>query len=109
MTPAEHFARTWEPDDLVRFDLKSGFSSVFYLCPGCGGSHSIPVFGCKTDAGHGWEWNGDYKRPTFSPSINAYAGDDYRCHHFVRDGVMEILGDSTQNGGKKLPLPAVSE
>lgn len=46
-----------------------------------------------TTPGH-WTFNGDLDKPTFSPSMLAYANNTHgRDHFFVRDGKIEYLSD----------------
>lgn len=99
---------------------------VTYRCP-CGDLHTVIVSGPSAR----WTWNGDTERPTFAPSVlvttgpsarwtwngscwctyNAEHPDDpapfgcYRCHSYVRDGVVEFLPDCTHAlAGKSVPL-----
>jgi hypothetical protein len=90
---------------------------VNFRCAGCNDVHTI------TDAQGRWTFNGDFERPTFSPSVLVMcghyvstfkAGEDncwctydaehpnepsgfkcYRCHSFVVDGRIQFLGDCT--------------
>lgn len=59
---------------------------VVFHCPGCRCTHQIKL--------PQWTFNGDYERPTFSPSI-LYNPDveKHRCHFFVRNGRIEYLSD----------------
>ena len=77
-------------------------ASLAALCPACGFEHSFRV----DLEGHGhyesmsiWSFNGDYERPTFSPSMgfNLHSQVEHhpRCHSFLRDGVWQFLGDCT--------------
>lgn len=72
----------------------------------------------------GWQFNGDYDRPTFNPSIlvsgvQQISADEHArimagekittrplvCHSFVRDGQIQFLGDCThQFAGKTLSM-----
>lgn len=84
-----------------------------YWCHGCGCVHQVRVGG---DERPGWQWNGDSERPTLSPSIRTFwpanhdRGESTRCHHFLRDGVIEFLGDSREHELRGLhplqPIPA---
>lgn len=83
-------------------------------------------------SGPRWGFNGDEAKPTFSPSLlvrsGHFARDDQRpgecycdaeergvdagsfscsiCHSFVRDGMIEFLGDSTHDlAGQTVALP----
>jgi Family of unknown function (DUF6527) len=81
---------------------------VAFFCPGCERWHVINAAR--------WHFDGNYDRPTFSPSIvittNAIADDDgavllaaSKCHSFVKDGHIQFLGDCTHAmAGKTVPL-----
>ena len=100
-----------------------------FWCLGCQEPHGVT---------HGWKFNGDYERPTFSPSIlvtsghyatesaAAKAGHCYcnwkerfgteppfrcsRCHSFVRDGQIQFLTDCTHElAGKTVPLDSFDD
>lgn len=101
----------------------SAEGGIAYRCP-CGDAHYVTR--------PRWTWNGDLERPTFTPSVlvttghyiplerndgscwctyNAEHPDDpapfgcYRCHSYVRDGVVEFLADCTHAlAGKSVPL-----
>lgn len=69
-------------------------------CPGCDDGHAVDAT---------WAFNGDLERPTFEPSIlvqwGRVAGQDLRCHSFLRDGVWEFLSDSTHAlTGQRVPV-----
>jgi len=54
-------------------------------CPGCGYGH---MFDDR------WTFNGDFEKPTFSPSMLVNQDrPDSRCHSFVRDGKIQYLSD----------------
>lgn len=82
-----------------------------FRCPGCGDSHSIPPRSVEWP--DGWDWNGSYHHPTFSPSIlrreGVTEGDDRPkkiCHSFVTDGNIRFLSDCTHElAGQTVPLP----
>ena len=68
-----------------------------FICPGCNEEHAF---------NDGWEFNQDYDKPTISPSylIHGYTFDDaepkrnslpFRCHSFIKDGMIEYLDDCT--------------
>lgn len=89
--------------------------SFGFWCPGCKQMHVV---------NSGWEFNGNYERPTFRPSILVTGGhylsnyvpgkpcwctyndehpdDPYkfhceRCHSYVTDGRIEFLKDSSHD------------
>lgn len=75
---------------------------VFYrwliFCPGCECAHAMDTR---------WTFNGDFERPTFTPSISI-KGDDKSptCHSHVRDGRIQFLADSTHAlAGQTVDLP----
>jgi hypothetical protein len=104
---------------------------VAFWCPGCNSSHPLSVEG----ANHVWGFDGNFERPTFSPSvlfrtghfIPEHQGDTcwctYNekqraegkressfkcgiCHSFVRNGRIEFLGDCTHElAGQTVDLP----
>lgn len=82
-----------------------------YWCPGCAGLHVVRVAG---DGPARWTWDGNAAAPTLSPSIRTFtpagAGRDERtwCHHFLRGGVLEFLGDSAEHALRGFhPLPPI--
>lgn len=72
---------------------------VRWECPGCGEPHVVP-----TQGQNAWTFNGDFERPTLSPSVLVYPAPclaedgsetmSPRCHCFIRDGRIEFCGDS---------------
>lgn len=76
---------------------------LVFWCAGCEEHHQINS--------KSWEFNGDFEKPTFSPSYltwnepNPNADPKYdptgkyrngfRCHSFIRDGNIEYLSDCT--------------
>lgn len=65
--------------------IAQGNMFLFY-CPACKEYHGL---------NKSWSFNGDYDKPTFSPSILVTWGDDRRCHSFVREGKIQYLSDCT--------------
>jgi hypothetical protein len=87
-----------------------------FQCPGCGVGHSVLT---DTSQKPCWQFNGSFKRPTFSPSIlveGHYTRDEdgtlthevVICHSFVRDGKIEFLWDCTHKlAGKTVDMEDV--
>lgn len=83
----------------------NGDQMVSFRCPGCDDYHQIRV--------GTWTFNGDVKRPTFSPSVlvrydvsppNQHLS--IVCHSFVTDGRIQFLGDCTHSlAGQTVDLP----
>lgn len=103
----------------ARGKLRTGEDGyLLFWCPGCDGAHGLRV---STDPAPGprWGFNGDYDRPTFTPSVLVrYDGADVGmpdappavCHSFVTDGQIQFLGDCTHAlAGQTVPLPAFAE
>lgn len=74
-------------------------------CPGCETYH---LFDGR------WQFNGDFNKPTFTPSLVVNESEstllstgvqDGRCHSFVTDGVWRFLVDSTHElRGRKVEM-----
>lgn len=64
-------------------DSEKAAPTIF--CPGCKCSH---VFDER------WTFNGDYDKPTFSPSMLVNGGGHgMRCHSFIQNGKIMFLSD----------------
>lgn len=101
-----------------------GDDEIGFWCPGC---DEIHVVGAAR-----WQFNGDYDRPSLSPSVLVTSGHYspdwrgpfcwctyarehpgeatfrcFRCHSFVKGGRIEFLSDSTHAlAGKTVVLTA---
>ena len=82
--------------------IENNSSIVLFWCLGCEEYHQIDT--------KKWEFNGDFEKPTFSPSYltwldpnpNASSEPKYkkyregfRCHSFIKDGMIQFLDDCT--------------
>ncbi len=103
---------------------------IYFNCPGCGDTHVLNV---KQGSRPCWEFNGDYEKPTFTPSV-LYKSGHYMdgntehcwcrwaekhpgeeapfkcciCHSFVTDGKIRYLGDcSHELAGQTIDLPDI--
>jgi hypothetical protein len=84
---------------------------VEFICPGCGYLHCLNIR--PSESRPSWEFNGDYDKPTFQPSIlmktYKYEGEekiDICCHSFVTDGKIQFLSDCTHElAGQTIELP----
>lgn len=88
--------------------VDTGTVAVWFWCPGCEEAHCVNVGG--EHPGPKWQWNGSLERPTFSPSILVWHGEQAaptkRCHSFVREGFIEFLQDCTHDlAGKTVDVP----
>lgn len=93
----------------VVLDKEGRYYGLSFECAGCEfGHHMVPTDWTpegreRVERSPGtptWQFNGDLKRPTLSPSIlcRASIGKEYRnvvCHFFVAHGRMQFCSDST--------------
>ena len=98
---------------------------ISFKCPGCGDNHAIPTTGP-----HAWGFNGNYDRPTLTPSVLVRSGhyaphwkqgdacwcgkdygfECYRCHSFVENGQIRFLADCTHKlAGQTVDLAEVEQ
>ncbi len=76
-------------------------SGVYLIdCIGCKCYHGIWVDSQNSITGAVWTFNGNYRSPTFSPSLNIQykdvAGNVVRvCHSIITDGKIFYCADST--------------
>jgi hypothetical protein len=103
-----------------------GRAGLHYWCQGCEKIHGVVVEGSAA-----WSFNGDYERPTFTPSVLVRSGHYARggapgncwcdfeartgtksnftctaCHTFITDGQVQFLNDCSHVlAGQTLPLP----
>jgi len=73
---------------------------VAYYCIACKQYHMVNI--SNPNLQPTWTFNGDYDKPTFSPSVlltQAYTKESgkrtYVCHSFIRNGKIQYLGDCT--------------
>ena len=82
-----------------KIQSKEGTDEYHFHCPGCGYSHWFRTKGPKPC----WTWNGDMDKPTLSPSL--LVRGKYRCHSFVKNGMIQFLNDSDHKlAGATVPL-----
>lgn len=63
---------------------------VLFWCKGCNSYHGVYIDKNKPVY---WDFNGDYEKPTFSPSVLVTNPQGLRCHSFVKDGKIQYLSD----------------
>ena len=100
------------PKAIVRVVNDHGvtYPNLMFVCPGCsefGGSglHMLPVNTDKKSPA--WDWDGNLEAPTVNPSILTNKDrEEFRCHSFLRNGVLEFLGDCAHSlKNQHVPLP----
>ena len=64
------------------------------------------AFWVNPPSGPSWNWNGDFEKPTVSPSIrNSGPNNETTNHVFIRDGMIEYLSDCPHEyAGKTVPM-----
>jgi hypothetical protein len=81
---------------------KGEFGCHYIECPACGYGHGFDSR---------WSFNGDYDKPTFTPSMLVNANMPqlgHRCHSFITDGKIQFLSDCTHKyAGQTMDLPDV--
>lgn len=88
---------------------EDGTTSHAFWCPGC---VTVHIFY------HKWKFNGDFKKPTFSPSLLCFVPEhefdgeviprETLCHLFVVDGNIIYCGDSPHKlAGKTIPMEPI--
>lgn len=74
---------------------------IAYWCTGCKAQHYV-AGNAANNVTNGWTFNGDYEKPTFSPSVLSANNGHYvkgpwvklpRCHSFVKEGKIQYLVD----------------
>lgn len=92
-------------------------------CPGCKTHHVLHTKIMPDGVSNGWSFNGDFDKPTFSPSLLVRTGkyvpghenyDDEGlglssiCHSFITEGKIQFLGDCTHDlKNQTIELPEV--
>jgi hypothetical protein len=101
-------ARAWKETGLPGAWWRS-WAFLRFECPACGCVHEVRYEGPQPC----WSFNGDFARPTVSPSIlvqweQGEARQKHICHSYVRDGQIQFLEDCTHElAGKTVDLPEV--
>jgi len=87
-------------------EIDGGIKRWSFYCPACELDHTVS---------NSWKFNGDFDKPTFSPSIlvqweYGVPTVKRRCHSFVTDGKIKYLGDCTHEmKGTTVELPEYPE
>jgi hypothetical protein len=102
--------------------LRRGSQRYFHWCPACESLHPLPD--------HGWTFNGDVHRPSFSPSFKqgglrmvivngCWNGEYHRgadgkpldgtCHYFITDGLIQFCGDSWHGRSDIVAMPVIPQ
>ena len=89
---------------IKRVKVKDGLDKYTFYCLGCDEHHCI---------NESWSFNGDYDKPTISPSIAVQGvgttGSKKKCHSFIVGGKIEYLSDCTHRlKGQTVDLPNIN-
>lgn len=72
-----------------------------YMCQGCGCIHAV------SPDKH--QFNGDFEKPTFSPSLLQDWDLDRKCHSYIRNGQIQYLSDCFHSlAGQTIELPDIN-
>lgn len=63
---------------------------LLFWCKGCKRHHGVYVI---RDRPVHWDFNGDYDKPTFNPSILVTIPNVGICHSFIKEGKIQYLSD----------------
>lgn len=88
----------------------TGTSEVLiFMCPGCSRTHPYTVRHPDPKFPT-WEFNGNFERPTFTPSLMCNRGGPQQCHLYVKDGWIEYQGDCWHDlAGQRIPMVELPE
>lgn len=79
-------------------------TQYLFFCKGCGYEHAIAL---KSEGGH-HNFNMDLNNPTVSPSIVQNFTPGKMCHSFIKNGMIQYLGDCTHKlAGQTIELPDI--
>lgn len=95
---------------IKRFTEEDGHynGELMFYCEGCKQCHSIRDSITKSE-GPRWAFNGDFEKPTVSPSILVTWPGNV-CHSFIENGNIRYLSDCTHElAGKTLPLTDIEK
>ena len=89
-----------------------GNGVLVFWCPACEEHHPYNVAHPSNPDGPKWEFNGDFEKPTFRPSLLIYDWKEIRkgrkktaCHLHVIDGQIEYCSDCPHElSGKTVPM-----
>lgn len=56
----------------------------WYWCPGCQCHHTLD---------ERWEFDGDFSKPSFRPSVMVGKGTPSQCHSWIDDGMIHFMED----------------
>lgn len=102
MGQVSKYLRSFGSDDDHSHGYKHG-AGFAHWCPGCQSMHGFAVSEPFSN-GAKWTFNGDFEKPTFTPSMNIGNG---WCHYTLTAGVLNFTNGCTGHklSNQKVPLP----
>ena len=105
--------------EIQHFEDEDRLYDLLFWCPGCKQSHgvitrevdptrlnerSLEIW--EKNGRPKWTFDGNMKKPTFTPSIHVKDRDDgTMCHFFVRAGMIQFLDDCKHKlAGQTVPM-----
>ncbi len=80
-------------------------------CPACKQLHQIPTTKEASHNGAVWKFDGDMKRPSFSPSLHIKdESGKTKCHSFIEQGHFRFLSDCNHSfANMMVPMADIDE
>lgn len=93
---------------ILKVEKEGDGPDYMFFCPGCN-SHQGVWTSKPNRNGAIWSFNGDFDKPTITPSLNSFCDAvGYRCHSFIKDGMIQFLSDCTHSlAGQTMELPEI--
>jgi len=96
---------------IIKGKFRISNNVLIFYCEGCKRTHGVNI---DKSISPNWEFNGDYNKPTITPSILVTVGHYPKpndvCHSFITDGKIQYLNDcSHELKGQTIELLNVEE
>lgn len=87
----------------MRLLLITVYGEMRFWCPACNCSHGF--WTKRTVPGPTWSFNGNFEKPSFSPSLRVLNDGETLCHLYVTDGQIQFCADSPHDlKGQTVPM-----
>lgn len=109
-----HLVTLYKTVNIVARKVTDAVGNVWIWCPGCKHHHILAVDAPNSLQAR-WEFNGDFEKPTFKPSLLVQWNEGEEqihkvCHSFITAGQIEFLNDCTHElAGQTVSLPSLEE
>lgn len=82
--------------------MGEGEEALIFHCPGCKMDHRFIIKPPR------WKFNGNWEKPSFTPSLKWDINKVVQCHLILTDGVINYCNDCVHElAGKKVPMVEV--